>query len=40
VKTPNEKEGNAQSHRADEQRDQDGRDNSELYRRGPLLIAA
>ena len=40
VKAPNEKEGNAQSHRADEQRDQDRRDNSELYRRGPSLIAA
>jgi hypothetical protein len=40
VKAPNEKQSNAQSHRADEQRDKHGRDNSEFNRRGPLLIAA
>ena len=40
VKAPNQKQGNTQCQRADNQRDENGRDEGELDRRGSLLVAA
>ena len=39
VEAPNEKQTDTQRQRADKQRDENGRDNSELYRRSALLVA-
>ena len=40
VQTPNEKESNAQRDRANKQSDKNRRDNTELYRRGSLIVEA
>ena len=38
VHAPDEKESNTQRQRADKEGDENGRDNSELYRRGSLIV--
>jgi len=40
VQASDEKESNTQRHRADKEGDENGRDNSELYRRGSLIVDA
>ena len=40
VKAANEKETNAEHHRADKQRDKHGSDDRKFNRRGALLVAA
>ena len=40
VQASDEKESNTQCQRADKEGDENGRDNSELYRRGSLIVDA